>query len=492
MSGNNQDRYPRVLLVVFLLTLPFVNPYVRGDGNGYYAYVRSVVIDRDLRFEDEFRRGDPAFRGAIFDEHDRVRPDLLTGGGYVKNQWAVGPSLLWAPFFVLAHAFAGLCSWLGINIPADGYSWPYRWLCAAGTASYAFAGLLLMYHVAQRLTSRGAAFVATIAIWFASSFAIYAYFVPFHVHGVASFSVALLLWYWFRMASGSDVRHWAVWGAIGGLVVEIYQLNALFLLIALAELVREATAGAPGRRWPALRKATAHGLAFSVCAVIALGPHFVIKWRIHGSPWKTGYEDRFFWESPRLFQVALSPEHGLLLWTPVLALAVVGLVLFQRRDRWRGGLLVVTFIVYYYVVASYQNWHGQSSFGNRFFVSFTPAFVIGLATLLRAAHRTPAHLAVSGAPHARWSLRSSGFSPGLLIFLGALILWNAGFMFQWGTNVIPNRGPVDMRIVATNQFTIVPMRLPRLLGRYFAKRDDMIREVEREDLTEFRSYHLRR
>ena len=48
-----------------MLTLPFVNPYIRGDGNGYYAYVRSVVIDGDLRFENEYRRGDPAFVASV-------------------------------------------------------------------------------------------------------------------------------------------------------------------------------------------------------------------------------------------------------------------------------------------------------------------------------------------------------------------------------------------------------------------------------------------
>src|SRR5262245_50132162 len=40
-----------VLAGCFAITLALVNPYVRGDGNGYYAYIRSLVIDGDLRFE---------------------------------------------------------------------------------------------------------------------------------------------------------------------------------------------------------------------------------------------------------------------------------------------------------------------------------------------------------------------------------------------------------------------------------------------------------
>ena len=180
----------------------------------------------------------------------------------------------------------------------------------------------------------------------------------------------------------------------------------------------------------------------------------------------------------------------MLVWTPVLALAIAGLILFQRQHRWAGGLLGATFVVYYYVVASYQNWHGQSSFGNRFFVAFTPGFVIGLAILLQAVPRALAR--PSGGTDAGWSFRSFGPCLGSLIVLGALILWNAGLMFQWGTNIIPNRGPVDMRIAATNQFTVVPARLPRLLNRYFSNRDKFVREVEGKDLGELELYHLRR
>ena len=467
-----RDRYLWLLIVLFLVTLPFVNPYIRGDGNGYYAYVRSAVIDGDLSFENEFRHGDPAFRRTVFDDAGRVLPGSSLVDGYVKNQWAVGPSLLWAPFFLMAHGVVRLLSALGVSVAADGYSAPYRWLCGVGTASYAFAGLLLAYGLAKRLASPVAAVLATLAIWFGSSLPVYAYFIPFHVHALASFSVALLLWYWFRIAGRPQTRDWALWGAIAGLAVEVYQLNAVFLLIPIAELAREVTLGKAGSRPVAVKRASVHTLVFTIGAIVVLMPQMLIKWRIHGAPWRTGYADQFFWASPRLFEVALSLEHGVLLWTPVLALAIAGLVLLQRRQPWRGALLVATFLAYYYAVASYQNWHGQSSFGNRFFVSFTPAFVIGLAELLNRARGTAAGPVVG--------------------VLSALILWNGGLMVQWGTNIIPNRGPVDMRVVATNQFTVVPAQLPGLLGRYFAQRDAMVRDVESDDLSELDVYRVRR
>jgi hypothetical protein len=56
--------YDRLLLLLFLLTLPFVNPWVRGDGVGYYAYIRALLIEHDLRFENDWRSANPIPRPA--------------------------------------------------------------------------------------------------------------------------------------------------------------------------------------------------------------------------------------------------------------------------------------------------------------------------------------------------------------------------------------------------------------------------------------------
>ena len=40
---DRSGRYARILLILFLCTLPLVNPIVHGDGVGYYAYVRAPL-----------------------------------------------------------------------------------------------------------------------------------------------------------------------------------------------------------------------------------------------------------------------------------------------------------------------------------------------------------------------------------------------------------------------------------------------------------------
>ena len=53
-DSSSNSKFSRSLILLFVFALPLVNPWVRGDGVGYYAYVRSLLIDHDLRFENEW------------------------------------------------------------------------------------------------------------------------------------------------------------------------------------------------------------------------------------------------------------------------------------------------------------------------------------------------------------------------------------------------------------------------------------------------------
>src|SRR5579862_7945013 len=88
--------YQKLLFILFLLTLPLANPWVRGDGVGYYAYLRSALIDHDLRFENDFLAGNESFLMSRMDAQGHLLPELYTRTGYVGNHFSVGPAILWA------------------------------------------------------------------------------------------------------------------------------------------------------------------------------------------------------------------------------------------------------------------------------------------------------------------------------------------------------------------------------------------------------------
>src|ERR1700691_6098380 len=180
-SGTRLPRftkYEALLAIIFLLTLPLSNPWVRGDGVGYYAFARSLLIEHRLDFTKDWLDANPTFRMNRTDNAGNILATEYTSTGHLNNHFSVGPAILWSPFLIAAHL--GVLAWnhLGGHVIADGYSAPYRWAMALGTATYGFLALLIAFVLARKYVGERWAFVGTLVIWLASSLPVYMYFNP--------------------------------------------------------------------------------------------------------------------------------------------------------------------------------------------------------------------------------------------------------------------------------------------------------------------------
>jgi hypothetical protein len=469
-----QPNTPRLwifgLILIFLVSLPFVNPWVRGDGVGYYAYVRSLLISHNLNFDQDWLHANRSFIEGRCDSQGHILPSEYTSTGHLDNHFSIGPALLWAPFLIVTHTFVISANRLGLDIRTDGFSAPYRITMALSTACYGFVGLLLAFDLTRQYFEDLWAFLGTVGIWLASSFPVYMYFNPSWSHAHSAFVVSLFLWYWHRTRMGRTWAQSVALAAISGLMIDVYYLNAIFLLLIVVEAI-------PGYwqilhsgefQWWRIVRSLGKMALFAFIMSVAVGPTFVTRSIIYGEAFVTGYPplNTWFWTSPRIFEVLFSADHGMLTWTPILLPAAVGVLFFSRTNILFGGGLLLSLIVFTYCIASYVNWDGISSFGNRFFVSCTPVFVLGLASFLETIAK-------------RWKgswLHAGAFASGIVV----LVLWNLGFMFQWGLQVIPTRGPVSFRDVTKNQVVLLPTTLFKGLRFYFTDRGLMMRQIEND------------
>ena len=462
----------KLLFFLFLLTLPLANPWVRGDGVGYYAYLRSALIDHDLRFENDYLQANESFVIAKVDAQGKLLPQLYTKTGYVENHFSVGPAILWAPILVAVHGAVVLASHLGAHVSADGYSRPYLLGMACATACYGFLSLLLSFQIARKFFAVQWAFLATLGIWMASSLPIYMYFNPSWSHAHSAFAVALFLWYWERTRCSRNLGQWAILGLTAGLMGNVYYPNVILLVFPALEVghllfTRSTESGSDALP---MRKLALGGSIFVAVFVASLLPTFVTRQIIYGSPIETGYPPVWTWNwtSPAFLQVLFSSDHGMFSWTPVLLLAAAGLPFLIKRDALLGKGALLAFLGYYYFIASYADWDGLSSFGNRFFVSLTPIFILGLAALLNAFSTLLAKPARALA--VAWPV------------IGLLIAWNVGLIFQWGMHMIPARGPISWRAMAHQQVADVPRRITHSVETYFRRRGEMMQFIEQEDI----------
>jgi hypothetical protein len=365
---------------------------------------------------------------------------------------------------------------LGFNVEVDGFSLPYHVTMALATALYAFVGLFLSFRFAQSYVPEYWSFVATIGIWFASSLPVYMYFNPSYSHAHSVFVAALFLWYWNRTRHQRSFIQWIILGLLSGLLLDVYYLNIAILLVPLLESLQGYGRNwrAPGHSWEGTRTLFLANIAYCAATVAAFLPTLVVRGIITGHPLELGYDDLSFshWMHPALWQPLISSNHGLFTWTPIVIPAIVGLVLLGKFDRDLAIYSLASALAMYYIVACHSAWHGVSSFGNRFFISLTPFLILGLGVTLQE---------VAG-----WFRQRSAAKAATATVIGALILWNLAFVFQWGTGLISHRGPISWRQMACNQVIVVPRRFGGALKSYFTDRGGMMTRIELDDVQRLR------
>jgi len=465
--------YTKILLTLLILSLPLVNPWVHGDGVGYYAYAHSLLIHHDLQFEDDWRGGNATFAMDREEATGMIAPDQYTATHHLDNHFAVGPAILWAPFLIVVHLAILTLDHFGAHVVANGFSRPYLVTMALATAGYGFLGLLLSFHIARRYVAERWAFLATVGYWFASSLPVYMYLNPSWSHAHSLFVNALFLWYWQRTRGRRSGSQWCVLGLLGALMTNVYYLNVILLLVpALEALPGYFMALRKGRNNCSMSLSQMIGshFLFVICFVAGLLPTLITKKIIYGGFFSTGYPgvSEWTWMHPLFWRVLFSSDHGLLSWTPILILAGVGILLFQRYDRNLAYYIWAIYAVFYYVICCYYNWDGLSSFGNRFFISLGPIFILGLAVLFDWAHSW-------------WKSEQMAFiSSSLILFL--FVAWNVGFIFQWGDHLIPVRGPISWRVMTYNQFRVVPEKMWETGKAFLFARKHFLHEIERKDM----------
>jgi hypothetical protein len=463
------SRSVRALCFLFLTSLPFANPYVHGDGVGYYAYARALLIQGDLRFEQDWLRANEGFSQARRGAGGGLQADQYTETGHVSNIFTIGPAILWSPFLVAAHLAVLATHALGGTIAADGFSWPYLMAMALGTATLGFLSLLLSYDLARKYADERWAFLATLGIWTASSLPVYMYFNPSWSHAHSAFVVALFLWFWERTRPERTPKQWAVLGLCGGLMINTYFPNGVLLLIPLIESLRGYVQSLSRKDMGAARAQFVRNAIFMAALIVSALPTLVTRAIVFGGPFRFGAYGSLPWDwsAPHRWGVLFSSNHGLLSWTPLIALAILGLLWARDRAGEISAYCGVAAFAFYYVISSYPYWDGMSSFGNRFFISLTPIFILGLGLLFQLLGR---------ALPQRHAMRV------LASVVGLAAVWNGGFIFQWGTQMIPARGPISWKQMAHNQVVAVPARMAGELEEYLFGREAMMQRIEVQDL----------
>jgi hypothetical protein len=422
------QRFEAMLFAVFpfVLAALYLQPQrIASDGIFYYAPLRSLVVDGDLDFENEYR-----ILGAA---EGYFHP---TATGRLPNHYSVGPAVLWLPAFLIAH----LLGLAGLYRPT-GFGYPYFSAVATATAAGGFVGVVLLFRLLRSHFEEGASLAAALLVWLATFHVWYMVFEPSMSHAFAMASVSALL-----LLADRGPRSLAGLlglGVAAGLVVLVRWQNVVFVPAALVILLSH-------RERPRARDLVLAGLVF----LLVLSPQLFYWKLLYGSflliPQGGGYLDL---SAPRIEEVLFSSRHGLLSWAPVLWVAVLGVPRLVRKAPGLGGPLFVSTLLALYVNASVHDWWAGASFGSRRFDGALAFFALGLAASMewlvpRVERRPLAALSLLLAPFAVWNFLLMGVYFGRAIppdgaasFRqaasdgGELLYQRVGYPFSWPASI---------------------------------------------------------
>jgi len=297
---------------------------VYGDGIFYYSWLRSIVIDKDIDFKNEYA-------------HFQVQQP--------GNKYAVGPALLWSPLFIWIHSVA----------KSDGYNFGYQLAVGITSVFFTITGFILLFQLLNKYFSQTTSILAIIAIALATNLFFYGSLDTVNSHSLSFFAACVYLS--FLLAKE---KNFFLIGISLGLLGIIRTQDIIYGILLL-----------PFLRW---RNIVPLFIGFLLSFSLQL-----IAWQIlYGnfliSPYLTGGEGFTLWQ-PHILEVLFSPHSGLFFWTPILLLGFAGL--------FKNKLFLLVILLQIFIVSSWSTWWQGASYGGRMFVSVLPLFAFGLANIFQ-------------------------------------------------------------------------------------------------------------
>lgn len=424
-----------LLGVVFVVSLIVSLPRVYAtDEVQYYSWLRSVWFDHDVDFANEYQKfaslnPNSGIKESIL-QADRIREKT----GLYGNIAPVGSAILWAPWFVLTDGILRGLQTVGIatEISADGYSWPYQRAISYASAWYGFIGLLIAYRMAKRWSSAFSARMATLGIWLATPLVFYMTIQMPFAHANGFFITTCFVYSWLRVQTNPQSRQWWVLlGICAGAMFMVREQLILFAVLPASTACMHAITYWRSHRTLLPFAYIRNWIVAAGCALIMVTPQVAAYWFVNGEPRPASEVSGKlnlcsphaidtlvdFDTSPEpLCKVGIEPitikpfSRGAFVWSPILAVATVGMIAFAMMQPTFGIPMLLAFVVQVWINGAFgTTWHLSGAFGFRRLIECSALFIVGLAYLFNYFEK-----------RIHWSI--------IVAVVGMFVTWNMGLI----------------------------------------------------------------
>lgn len=377
---------PRLSLIIVLITAVYTIGYfhpwttnkdgkrgvIKWDVITYYSYLPAAVIygDVTLKFLDE---------GIIVNDNKFWPIDSDNGNRLIVT--SMGLSFLYSPFFLVAHVLAPV-----LGQENDGFSNIYQFMLLVGGFFYAFMGLILLTRFLRQYFDPVITAVTILVIGLGTNLYFYYTVEAAMPHSHNFFLITLFMLLVPRWYNKSTWYNGLLTGGLFGLIALVRPTNILLFVflflygvtswISLAERVRFYL-----EKW--------YLVLLMISAFLILWiPQFLYWKEITGHYLFFSYGEKdasFFFGQPQILKSLFHIRKGWLVYTPVMAFALMGIPLLFREYKGWFIPLVIYVPLMIYVQSSWWCWWFGGGYGLRAYISMYPLLAIPLAMLLEKA-----------------------------------------------------------------------------------------------------------
>ena len=338
-----------------------------ADRAGYYVYLPSTFIyhfsTEKFPKEIEAKTGDGFF--------------LNKGENKIETKYTCGVAMLQLPFFLIADGITLLSS----EFPRDGFSYYYQKSIDFAAAFYLSLGLFILFLALKvYFNYKDEIIIATLGAIFLGTNLYYYGIIETGMSHIYSFFLFSCLIYLITHKDKfkNNLKFFALFGFISGLVVLIRPTNFIFLAIPFIWEI-----GTFKQFSQRIKEfLTPASLAsFLIPTFIVFVPQ-LIYWKYStGHFLSYTYKDEGFSNalSPKIPEVLFAPNNGLFPYSLVFIVSLIGIVLIWKSRKPLAIYSSIVFLLMVYITASWHDWRFGCGAGMHNMVEYFSLFSFPLA-----------------------------------------------------------------------------------------------------------------
>ncbi|MFK7756569.1 MAG: glycosyltransferase family 39 protein [Flavobacteriales bacterium] len=349
---------------------------ISWDILGYYMYLPATFVHDDPFLEDI-----SWLKETVAEKELATTLYFISGNkeGDTMYFFLMGMSVLYLPWFLLAHALAHI-----LDYPPDGFSAPYVCCLVIGATIYTLVGLWFLRKILLKLFSDKLTAVVLVTIYIGTNTVHHLTEKNLETVNMLFMLAAIVVWYTIKWHESEKSKHLYIIAASIALMTLVKPSE---ILIGILPLLYGVT-GKSKLIWKLdLLKRNIKPLIIAILiGLIILSPQLVYWKTLTGNYIYDSYSNEgvgLDWWSPYFTSILFSFKKGWLIYTPVMILAVLGFVAFYRKNQ---ALFIGAFIYFmcsFYLMSSWTEWWYGSSFSCRPVITLYVILAISLGYALQ-------------------------------------------------------------------------------------------------------------